>query len=312
MARGLPDRDNGGMVATSLKPYAWLSIGAALLTMALKAAAWLMTDSVGLLSDAVESSVNLAGAAMALAMLSVAERPADDGHAFGHGKAEYLSSAFEGLLIVTASIAIVVAAVHRWWQPEPLEQLLPGLSIALVASLVNLVVGRVLLTAGRRHRSITLEADARHLLTDVWTSAGVVLGLGAVLVTDWLWLDPAVAIVVAANIVCTGWRLLRRSVAGLMDSSLPAAERACVVDILERYRTQGVAFHALRTRESGVRRFVSLHVLVPGEWTVTRGHQLAEALERDIRDALPSASVFTHLEPIDDPVALEDVGLDRD
>ena len=311
VASSLPDGDNGMMNAASLKPYAWLSIGAALTTIVLKGVAWQLTDSVGLLSDALESLVNLAGAAMALAMLSIAERPEDTGHSFGHGKAEYLASAFEGLLIAIAAIAIVAAAVERLLHPEPLDQLAAGLVVSVLASLINLLVGRILLLAGRRNRSITLEADAQHLLTDVWTSAGVIFGLGSVALTGWLWLDPAVAILVAANIVRTGWRLLQRSLVGLMDGSLPSAERARVLAVLERYRAQGIEFHALRTRESGVRRFVSLHVLVPGAWTVARAHQLAEELEREIRGTLPSTSVFTHLEPIEDPVALEDISLDR-
>ncbi|SBT08173.1 conserved membrane hypothetical protein [Candidatus Accumulibacter aalborgensis] len=299
------------MQTPSLKPYAWLSIGAALATIALKGIAWKMTGSVGLLSDALESLVNLAGAVMALAMLAIAEQPADDGHSFGHGKAEYFSSGFEGLLILCAAGAIAVAGVDRLFNPAPLEQLGPGLAVSLAATLINLVVGLVLLFAGRRHRSITLEADAHHLLTDVWTSAGVIAGLGGVSLTGWLWLDPTVALLVAGNIVWTGWRLLQRSAAGLMDGSLPATEHGLVIAVLDRYRQQGIEFHALRSRESGSRSFVSLHVLVPGDWTVARGHQLAEELEREIRDVLPHASVFTHLEPVEDPISQEDISLDR-
>jgi cation diffusion facilitator family transporter len=311
MAGSPPLRDNPVMTAASLKPYAWLSIAAALATIALKSIAWLLTDSVGLLSDALESVVNLAGAAMALAMLSVSERPADEGHSFGHGKAEYFSSAFEGLLILLAAVAIAVTAIQRLLYPEALEQLGIGLTVSVVASLVNLVVGRILLLAGRRYRSITLEADAHHLLTDVWTSVGVILGVGAVALTGWLWLDPTMALLVAANIVWTGWRLLQRSIAGLMDASLSGEQHAQVLAVLERFRAQGIDYHALRTRESGARRFVSLHVLVPGAWSIDRGHQLLEELEREIRQALPHASVFTHLEPLDDPVSQEDISLDR-
>jgi cation diffusion facilitator family transporter len=299
------------MKTASLKPYAWLSIGAALATIALKGIAWQMTGSVGLLSDALESLVNLAGAVMALAMLAIAEQPEDDGHSFGHGKAEYFSSGFEGLLILCAAMAIAIAALDRLFNPAPLEQLGLGLAVSLAATLINLVVGLVLLFAGRRHRSITLEADAHHLLTDVWTSAGVIAGLGGVSLTGWLWLDPTVALLVAGNIVWTGWRLLQRSAAGLMDGSLPATEHGLVIAVLDRYRAQGIEFHALRSRESGSRRFVSLHVLVPGNWTVARGHQLAEELEREIRHVLPRASVFTHLEPLEDPISQEDISLDR-
>lgn len=303
--------DNVGMASSSLKPYAWLSIGAALATIALKAAAWRMTGSVGLLSDAVESLVNLAGAVMALAMLSIAEQPEDDGHAFGHGKAEYFSSGFEGLLILFAAVAIAVASVERLFYPRELEQLGLGLAVSIVASLINLAVGGILLRAGRRYRSITLEADAHHLLTDVWTSAGVVVGLLAVGFTGWLWLDPTLALLVAGNIVWTGWRLLQRSARGLMDGSLPPEQHAELLVVLERYRPLGIEFHAVRTRESGARRFVSLHVLVPGDWTIARGHQLAEDIERDVRQALPHASVFTHLEPLEDPVSQDDIRLDR-
>ena len=270
-----------------------------------------MTGSVGLLSDALESGVNLAGAMMALAMLTLAERPADEGHAFGHGKAEYFSSGFEGLLILLAAGAIVIAAIDRLLQPQPLEQIGIGLLVSLLASLINLAVGRLLLIAGRRQRSIIIEADGQHLLTDVWTSAGVILGVGAVAVTGWLWLDPLLALLVASNIVWTAWRLLQRSASGLMDASLPAEEHARVLAVLDAYRARGIDFHALRTRESGMRRFVSLHVLVPGVWTIARGHQLVEELESEIRQALPHASVFTHLEPIEEAVSQEDISLDR-
>ncbi len=299
------------MATTSLKRYAWLSIAAALATIALKTIAWLMTGSVGLLSDALESGVNLAGAMMALAMLTLAERPADEGHAFGHGKAEYFSSGFEGLLILLAAGAIVIAAIDRLLQPQPLEQIGIGLLVSLLASLINLAVGRLLLIAGRRQRSIIIEADGQHLLTDVWTSAGVILGVGAVAVTGWLWLDPLLALLVASNIVWTAWRLLQRSASGLMDASLPAEEHARVLAVLDAYRARGIDFHALRTRESGMRRFVSLHVLVPGGWTIARGHQLVEEVESEIRQALPHASVFTHLEPIEEAVSQEDISLDR-
>lgn len=299
------------MNSVPLKRYAWLSIGAALATILLKGVAWLLTGSVGLLSDALESLVNLAGAVMALAMLSIAERPEDEGHAFGHGKAEYFSSAFEGLLILAAAVAIAFTAIGRLLDPQPLAELGLGLAISLAASLINLTVGRILFVVGRRYRSITLEADAHHLLTDVWTSLGVILGLGAVALTGWLWLDPLLALLVAGNIVWTGWRLLQRSAAGLMDSSLPADDQAQVLRVLDGYRAQGIDFHAVRGRESGARRFISLHVLVPGTWTIARGHRLAEDIEREIRDLLPRASVFTHVEPLDDPSSQEDIRLDR-
>lgn len=302
---------NASMSAHSLKRYAWLSIGAAFVTITLKCLAWWLTGSVSLLSDAMESGVNLAGAMMALAMISIAEQPADDQHAYGHGKAEYFAAGFEGLLILLAAIGIGAAAVERLLYPQAIMQTSIGLAISAAASLVNLLTARTLLAAGQKYHSLTLEADARHLMTDVWTSLGVIIGVAAVALTGWLWLDPALALLVAANIVWTGWRLLRRSAGGLMDVALPPEDHQAVLAILTRYRAQGIAFHALRTRESGARRFVELHMLVPGNWTIQRGHELAEQLELDIRSALPRSTVLTHLEPLGDPVSQEDITLDR-
>jgi cation diffusion facilitator family transporter len=305
-------RHNGNMVPPSLKRFAWLSIAAALSTIALKTAAWWLTGSVGLLSDALESGVNLAGALMALAMLTVAAQPPDDNHAYGHGKAEYFSSGFEGFLILIAAIGIGVAAIERLLHPQPLEQVGVGLAVSVVASIINWATARTLMRAGREHRSITLEADAHHLMTDVWTSAGVIVGVGAVALTGWLWLDPVLALLVAANIVWTGWQLIHRSAAGLMDAALPPEQHAAVIAVLERYRAQGADYHALRTRQAGARSFVTVHILVPGEWTVQRGHDLLEQLEADVRTAVPYASVLTHLEPLEDPVSGHDIELDRE
>jgi len=299
------------MTAPSLKRFAWLSIFAALGTIALKGVAWRLTGSVGLLSDALESFVNLAGAMMALAMLTIAEQPADDQHAYGHGKAEYFSSGFEGFLILLAAVAIGVSAVERLLDPQPLSDVGIGLAVSVVASAVNFATARILLAAGQEHRSMTLEADAHHLMTDVWTSAGVIVGVGAVVLTGWLWLDPLIALLVAANIVWTGWKLLHRSTSGLMDGALPPEDHAQVVAILSRYRDEGIDHHALRTRESGARRFVEFHVLVPGAWSVRKGHNLAERMESEIRAALPRTTVITHLEPLEDPVSHEDISLDR-
>lgn len=299
------------MSAPGLTRYAWLSIAAALVTILFKAAAWWMTGSVGLLSDALESLVNLAAAMMALWALSVAATPADDRHAHGREKVEYFSSAFEGMLILVAAISIAYAAVDRLWNPQPIESVGAGLAVSVLASLINLVVARVLLKVGREHRSITLEADAHHLMTDVWTSAGVIAGVALVWLSGWLWLDPVIALLVALNIVWTGLQLMRRSAAGLMDVSLPPEQLAAIERVLAAYRAQGIDFHALRTRESGSRAFVTLHVLVPGAWTVQQGHDCAERIEQDIRDAVPHAHVLTHLEPLEDPVSLLDQGLDR-
>ena len=295
----------------SLTRFAWLSIGAALLTIGLKTSAYLLTGSVGLLSDALESSVNLVGALMALAMLTIAARPADEEHAYGHGKAEYFSSGVTGALILAAAVSIGVAAVQRLLSPRPLEQLGVGLSISVVAALVNLAVALVLLRAGRRHRSVTLEADGHHLLTDVWTSAGVVVGVGAVALTGWEELDPIVAFAVALNIVWAGVRIVRSSVRGLMDTALPQDSQDTIQRILEAYKQDGVEYHALRTRRSGARQFVSLHVMVPGNWTVARGHRLVERIESDLCRDLQNASVITHLESIDDPASWDDGVLDR-
>lgn len=299
------------MTPKSLTRFAWLSIGAAVVTMALKAVAWKLTGSVGLLSDALESLVNLAGAFMALAMLSVAARPPDEDHAYGHGKAEYFSAGFEGALIVIAAISIAVAAVDRLLHPRTLEQVGVGLAVSVVASLVNLGVALVLLKAARLNRSATLQSNAHHLLTDVWTSAGVVVGVGAVALTGWQRLDPIIALAVAANIVFTGGRIVLQSVAGLMDAALPASEIAVLRQLLDRHSADGIEYHALRTRQSGALRFVSVHILVPPEWTVQRGHELLERIEAEIRRALPPVTVFTHLEPLGDPSAMDDQELHR-
>lgn len=300
------------MEKMSLTRYAWLSITAAILTIGLKAVAYWLTGSVGLLSDALESLVNLVAAVMALAMLTLAARPPDEEHAYGHSKAEYFASGVEGALICVAALSIGWTAWPRLLDPQPIEQAGLGLAVSMIASLINLGVARILLQASRRYDSITLEADAHHLMTDVWTSGGVLLGIGAVILTGWERLDPIIALLVAANIVWTGVQLVRRSALGLLDTVLPAQERAAVQQILERYNQEGVQHHALRTRQSGARRFVSVHILVPGEWTVQHGHQLLERVEHDIRQALPNATVFTHLEPLEDPVAWEDLQLDRD
>jgi len=244
-------------------------------------------------------------------MLSIAARPADEDHPYGHGKAEYISSGVEGSLILVAAASIGYAAVERLLHPRGLEQVGLGLAISVVASLVNLVVARVLIRVGRRYDSITLEANAQHLLTDVWTSVGVLIGVGAVVLTGWQRLDPVVALLVAANIVWTGVRIVRRSALGLMDTALAVEEQAALKRALQPHLVDGVVYHALRTRQAGARRFVSLHVLGPGGWTVHRGHELLEHIEADIRQAVPNVTVDTHLESLDDPASWDDVSLDR-
>ncbi|MFO1475455.1 MAG: cation diffusion facilitator family transporter [Verrucomicrobiota bacterium] len=294
-----------------LTRFAWISILAAILTISLKGGAWWITGSVGLLSDAVESVVNLVGGFMALWMLKVAARPADEDHAYGHSKAEYFSSGVEGGLILVAGLSIAAAAVSRILVPKPLSEIGVGLAISSGASLINLAVALLLRRVGRKHNSITLEANAHHLMADVWTSVGVLCGVGLVLWTGWLRLDPIVALVVAANVLWTGVGIVRRSILGLMDTALPAAELELVRSILDRYVGEGIQFHALRTRQAGARRFVSMHVLVPGDWTVHRGHELLERIEGDVRNALPDSTVFTHLESLEDPASWEDQSLER-
>ncbi len=299
------------MLPPVLKRYAWLSIAAALATILLKGWAWWLTGSVGMLSDALESFVNLAGAMMALAMLSLASQPPDDNHAHGHGKAEYFSSAFEGLLIFLAAAGIAYSAIERLLNPQPLETVGIGLAVSIVASIVNLITSRILMGVGRKYKSVALEADAHHLLTDVWTSAGVIVGVGLVWATGWLWLDPVIALLVALNIVWTGWQLLQRSADGLMDVSIPETDIRAIEDILDRYRQQGLDFHALRTRQAGTRSFISFHLLVPGTWSVQQGHDWSERIEADIRQAISYAHITTHLEPKEDPISLADQQLDR-
>ncbi|MDD5139611.1 MAG: cation diffusion facilitator family transporter [Verrucomicrobiales bacterium] len=294
-----------------LTRFAWLSIAAALATIVLKAVAWRITGSVGLLSDAIESFVNLIGGIMALAMLTVAARPADKEHAYGHSKAEYFSSGVEGSLILIAAVSIAVAAVQRLITPRPLEAVGMGLLVSAAASAINLVVALLILRAGRRHNSITLEANAHHLMTDVWTSIGVVAGVGLVALTKWNWLDPVVALLVAANIIRIGVGIARRSIAGLMDISLSAEDMAVVRKVMETYEQTGIQFHALLSRQAGARKFISTHVLVPGDWTVQRGHELLDKIEADIRRVLPDAEVFTHLESLDDPASWDDENFDR-
>lgn len=300
------------MSSRSARFYTLLSIGAALVTIALKAGAYILTGSIGLLSDAAESVVNLVAAIIATWAVTYAAKPPDEEHAFGHYKAEYFSSGIEGALILVAAGSIAIAAWGRLFHPQPLEQLGIGLGLSLVATAVNGALALAMLQASKRLRSITLRADAHHLLTDVWTSVGVVLGLVLVPLTHWFVLDPIIAFVVAANIVWAGIRLLHETGLGLLDTAMPAPDRRIVSDILARYDAQGIQFHALRTRVAGARRFIDFHVLVPGEWTVKQGHDLCEEIELAIARSFPGTYVFTHLEPLEDPVSWQDEYLDRD
>ena len=293
------------------RAYIGLSIGAAIATMGLKLVAYFLTGSVGLFSDAVESVINLIAALIAFGALTVAARPPDVAHAYGYSKAEYFSSGLEGALILVAGGAIAVTAAGRLFQPQPLENVGLGLAVSVVAAAINGGVALVLLRAGRRLRSITLQADGQHLLTDVWTSGGVLVGVLLVQLTGWLVLDPVVALLVAVNIGWTAWRLLRATSLGLLDTALPPGDQEVIAAVLAPYEAEGIRFHALRTRLAGPRRFMSLHILVPGEWTVQQGHNLCEQIEGELLARLVPITVFTHLEPAEDPAALADQFLDR-
>jgi len=289
--------------------FAWLSIAAAVVTIAIKSIAYLMTGSVGLLSDALESLVNLAGAVMALAMLTVAGRPEDEDHAHGHGKAEYFSSGFEGGLIAIAALGIAAAAIDRLITPRELHQLGAGVAVSFGAALINLAVALVLMRAAKKHRSVTLEASGHHLMTDVWTSLGVLVGVGLVMLSGKAWLDPIVALVFAANIFITGFKIVRESVFGLMDASLPPDEMEKIRATLKGFESDEVQYHALRTRRAGTKRFATMHLLVPGAWSVQQGHDLVEQIEDALHDQLPGFSVVVHVEPIEDPAAWADQAL---
>ena len=289
--------------------WAWIAVFASVVTIAIKASAWWLTGSVGLLSDSLESFANLAGATLALILLKVATRPADANHAYGHEKAEYFSSGAEGLLVLGGAIAIASTAIHHLLYPVELTRLSLGMLGAGVAAVINFAVGWKLLDVGKSERSVTLEASGRHLLVDVWTTGGVLVAIALVNLTGWNVLDPIVALLLAGHVAWTGWGLLRRSIGGLMDEALSESERAAVECVLDDFRRQGIDFHAVRTRRAGSRCFVSMHVLVPGDWTVLRGHRLIERVEAAVAAALPGASVFTHLEALEDPASFEDIEL---
>jgi cation diffusion facilitator family transporter len=291
----------------ALTRFAWLSIAAACATIFMKVSAYLITDSVGLLSDAIESFVNLAGAVMALRMLIFAAQPADEKHPFGHSKAEYFSSVVEGILILVAAAGIAYTAIDRIIHPRLLEQVGIGAIVCAAASVINYVVARVLMKAAKANNSITLEADSHHLMTDVWTSAGVIAGVGLAELTKWSMIDPIVALLVAANIVWTGVGLVRRSVDGLMDVVLPEGEQALIEKVMAKYRKKGSEFHELRTRQSASHRYISVHMLVPGSWAVHDAHHLAEDFESEILAMLGNALITTHVEPIDDDNSFHEI-----
>ncbi len=289
-----------------LSRFAWLSIATGIVVFALKLLAYFLTGSIGLLSDAMESTVNIVAAVVALVALKAASKPGNTRHHFGLSKAEYFSALFEGLMILIAAGLIMFTAIPRLLDPQPLEDLGIGLTISALASALNFAVATILMRAGLKHRSIVLQADSKHLMTDVWTSGGVIVAVLLVGWTGWLRLDPLIAMAVALNIVFAGLKLIGSSAMGLLDASLPADENALVVEVLQRHQTETVRFHALQTRESGRQRFVSMHVLVPGAWSVQQGHDLLETVEEEIRHVLPDTVISTHLEPIEDPRAWDD------
>ncbi|MGI8670851.1 MAG: cation diffusion facilitator family transporter [Aridibacter sp.] len=300
------------MKKKSLSSYAWLSIAAAVVTIGLKVSVYFYTNSVSFLSDALESFINLAAAILALWMIKVAERPPDDDHEFGHDKAEYFSSGIEGTLIFLAAIGIIVAAIPRLFSPEPITNIGIGLAISFVAALINLAVGQILIKVGKENDSIVLEADGHHLMADVWTSVGIFVAIGIVALTDWFILDPIIALVVALSIGWTGYKLIRRSVLGLMDTVIDIDSANKAMEVLNSYKEEiGIDYHAFRTRKSGARKFIYFHLLVPDEWTVKKGHDLAEEIELKILQKIPHSAVFVHLEPLEDPTSFKDIELFR-
>ena len=300
------------MKKESLKKFAYLSIAAAVVTIGLKFFAYLYTGSMGLLSDALESCVNLVAAVVALIMIHISEKPADEGHEFGHTKAEYFSSAIEGSLILVAAFSIIWSAVPRLIAPQPIENVGLGLLISTSASLVNLGVALVLISNGKKRKSLLLEADGKHLMTDVWTSAGVIAGVLIVKLTGFLILDPVIAVLVALNIIWTGFTLIKRSANGLMDASITEEELKKVKEYLDGLKTDTIEYHSLMTRQAGQRKFISLHLLVPGEWSVQQGHDFAEKIEESIEDMFSEPiTVSSHIEPIEDPASMRDIGIDR-
>jgi cation diffusion facilitator family transporter len=296
----------------NLARYAWLSIIVAVVTLGMKLLGWWLTGSVGLLSDALETVVNLVAAFIALVSLNVSAKPADDDHAYGHTKVEYFASGMEGAMVLVAAGGIAWNAILHLLHPHPLEKINVGLWLVGAATVLNFVVARILFSAGRRERSVALEADAHHLMTDVWTTITVIVAVFLVSVTGWNWLDPLTGVLLAFHIMAIGVKLVRQALLGLMDTGFPEEDMKIVRDVLAEHSNEGVQYHALRTRQAGARRFMSVHLLVPGKWTVAEGHEVAERVEADLRAKLPRLHVTTHLEPLEDPVSWEDEGLERE
>ncbi|WP_313381570.1 cation diffusion facilitator family transporter [Proteiniphilum saccharofermentans] len=300
------------MKKSPLRRFISLSIAAAIVTILLKFYAYYVTGSMGFLSDALESFVNLFAAIFALVMLNISQKPADKEHEFGHSKAEYFSSAAEGALILIAAFTIIWSAVPRLIDPRPIENINTGLLFSLLASLVNLAVGMTLVRNGKKRRSLLLEADGKHLMADVWTSAGVIVAIVIVKFTGWLIVDPIIAILVALHIIYTGYRLISRSASGLMDASIPDEDLEKITNYLDSLNDQKIEYHSLLTRVAGRRKFIAMHILVPGKWTVKEAHDYADEIEETIVNMFDEpVTVHTHLEPVEDPASMKDIGIDR-
>ncbi|MDY9918505.1 MAG: cation diffusion facilitator family transporter [Proteiniphilum sp.] len=300
------------MKKSPLRRFISLSIAAAIVTILLKFYAYSVTGSMGFLSDALESFVNLFAAIFALVMLNISQKPADKEHEFGHSKAEYFSSAAEGALILIAAFTIIWSAVPRLIDPRPIENINTGLLFSLLASLVNLAVGMTLVRNGKKRRSLLLEADGKHLMADVWTSAGVIVAIVIVKFTGWLIVDPIIAILVALHIIYTGYRLISRSASGLMDASIPGEDLEKITNYLDSLNDQKIEYHSLLTRVAGRRKFIAMHILVPGKWTVKEAHDYADEIEETIVNMFDEpVTVHTHLEPVEDPASMKDIGIDR-
>ena len=295
------------MQKKSIAHIVWFSIIASVLTISIKSTAYFITGSVGFMSDAMESFINLIAGIIAFISLTIAARPADTKHPFGHNKAEYFSSIIEGTLIVLAAVGIIYTAINRLYHPQPLEELNIGIVLSVLATLINLGTSRILLHYGKKHNSITLEADAHHLMTDVWTTVGIIVGILMVKITNWQILDPIMAIVVGISIIYTGSKLIIRSTDGLMDSKISEKELIQIRQLLDRYQTDGIEYHALYTRQAASKRFISFHLLFPGDDTVYKAHEITKLIEADIAIEFPYSDVFIHIEPLNDQDAFDDI-----
>ena len=300
------------MRKSPLQYFLYLSISAAIVTIVLKSYAYYITGSVGFMSDALESFVNLFAAIFALLMLIISQKPADKKHMYGHSKAEYFSSAAEGALIIIAAFSIIRSAIPRIFNPVSIENVDLGLILSFIASLVNLGVGSVLISHGKKKKSLILEADGRHLMTDVWTSLGVIVGIIVVKFTGWFIVDPIIALLVAVNIMYTGYKLIKRSARGLMDVTIPDEDMRRIIVYLDSLKSRQIEYHSLMTRVAGQRKFIFFHLLVPGEWPVKRGHDCADEIEEHLISMfIEPVTVDTHLDPVEDPASMNDIGIDR-